>query len=132
MAATADDRSFPRSIPSWAPTAPTRQPRCPSRGESEAAAGAAEHQHFRYLLLGQGEEILAAVMHRQHMLEVERLELRHHPLEVIVRRRSEVEAANERVDLVNARDLPRAAQRVDDAGVTAGGDHHEPSIAEPE
>src|SRR5271170_4351383 len=112
MAATADDRSFPRSIPSSAPTAPTRQPRCPSRGESEAAAGAAEHQHFRYLLLGQGKEILAAAVHRQHMLEVERLEFRHHLPEVIVRRRSEVETADEGVDLVNARDLLSAPQRV--------------------
>lgn len=46
-------------------------------------------------------------MHRQHVVHVELLKLRHHRPEIVGGRRRQVEAADQRVDLLDARDLPR-------------------------
>src|SRR5271155_3678534 len=43
-----------------------------------------------------------------------------------------METPDQRVDLVDASNLLRAAQYVDDAGVPAGGEHHEPAITQGE
>ena len=58
-------------------------------------------------------------MHREDVLEIEFFQLGHYPAQIIVGRRSQVEAADQRVDLVDAADLLGALQRVDDAAVPA-------------
>ena len=68
----------------------------------EAAAGGAEHQLLRHLLFGEIDEVLAAAMHRQDVLEVEFLQLGHHLAQIILGRRSQVETADQRIDLLDA------------------------------
>ena len=59
--------------------------RCGSGGKCEAAAGAAKHQFFRHLLIGEIDKVLAAAMHRHHMFEVEGLKFGHNCAKVVVR-----------------------------------------------
>src|SRR3984893_7002108 len=98
--------------------------------EGEAAAGGAQHQLLRHLLLGEIDEVLAAAMHWQHMLDIELLQLRHHLAQIIVGRRGEVKAADQRVDLLDPADLLRPPQGIDDAGMAAGADHDEAAVAD--
>ena len=60
-------------------------------------------------------------MHREDVLDIERLQLGHHLREIVRRRRRQVEAADEGIDLVDAGDLFGPANRVDDAAMAAGG-----------
>ena len=66
------------------------------------------------------------------MLDIELLQLRHDLAQIVVGRRREVEAADERVDLVDAADRLGASERIYDTGMSAGTDHDEAAIAEPE
>jgi hypothetical protein len=58
-------------------------------------------------------------MHRHHMVEVELLQLSHDLTQIVVGRREEVKSAYQRIDLVDAADLLRPLQRIDDAGMPA-------------
>ncbi len=71
-------------------------------------------------------------MHRHHVLGVELLQLGHDLAQIVVRRRRQVKAADQRVNLLDAADLLGALQGVDDAGMPARADHYEPAAAEPE
>jgi hypothetical protein len=88
-----------------------------SGGKSEAAAGRAQHELLRHFLFRQIDEVLSAAMHRQHVLEVKLLQLGHDLSQIVVRRRREVEAAQQRIDLLDSADLLRPPQRIDDAAM---------------
>src|SRR5215471_19423412 len=89
----------------------TRQPRSVrkerivSGGKNEAAAGAAKYQFLGHLLHGEIDKILPAAMHRHHVLKLELLQFRHDLAQIVVRRREEVKAADQRVNLFDAADL---------------------------
>jgi len=53
------------------------------------------------------------------MIEVKFLQLRHDLAQILVRRRRQVEAADERIDFFDAADLLSPPQRVYDARVSA-------------
>ena len=80
--------------------------------EGEAAPGGAEHQLLRHFLLGEIDEVLAAAMHRKDVLDIELLQLRHHLAQIIVGRRGEVKAADQRIDLLDPADLLRPPQGI--------------------
>ena len=82
--------------------------------------------------LAEIDEVLSAAVHREHMLEIELLELRHHLAQVVIRRRGQVEPADECINLVDGGDLLGAKQGVDDAGMAVGTDHYQPAITQPE
>ena len=86
-------------------------------GKYVAAAGAAKHQFLGHLLHGEIDEVLPAAMHWHHELEVELLQLRHNLVQIVVRRREEVKAADQRVDLFDTADLLGTLQRVDNPGM---------------
>ena len=48
-------------------------------------------------------------MHRKHELEIELFEFGNHLAQIILRRRSQVKTANQRVDLLDAGNLLRAS-----------------------
>ena len=54
------------------------------------------------------------------------------PLPDIQARGHQVKSADQGVDFLDACDVLRPPQRVDDAAMAAGGDHHQPAIAHPE
>ena len=82
----------------------------------------AKHQLLRHFLLSEIDEVLAAALRRQHVLEVELLQLGHHLAQIVVGRPGQVKTAGLRIDFSDAADFLRAPQRIDDAGVTAGAD----------
>ena len=67
-------------------------------------------------------EIRAAAMHRDDNVRVQLLDLADHLLDVILRCRTKMEAADQRMDLLHAGDFLRLQHRVDDARVAARGD----------
>src|SRR5262249_58819439 len=71
-------------------------------------------------------------MHRQHVRQVKLLQLRRDLSQIIVRRRRQVEAAKERVDLLDSADFLGVLKGVYDAGMSARANHHQPAIAEAE
>ena len=71
-------------------------------------------------------------MHRDHHVGIELPDLGDDLLEVVCRRRPEMEAADDRVHLLYAGHLLRLPHRIDDADVTAGADHDEPLAADVE
>src|SRR6516164_285613 len=103
-----------------------------SGGKSEAAAGRAQHELLRHFLLRQIDEVLSAAMHRQRVLEVKLLQLGHDLSQIVVRRRREVEAAQQRIDLLDSADLLGPPQRIDDAAMSARTNHHQPAVTEAE
>src|SRR5271169_779480 len=105
--------------------------RC-SGSKCEAAAGAAQHQFLRHFFIGEIDKILPAAMHRHHVLDVEFLKLRHDLAQIVVGRRCQVKAADESVNLYDTADLLSPFQCVDNTGVPAGADDHQPTVAEPE
>ena len=71
------------------------------------------------------DEVQAAAMHRDDHVGLERLDLADDLLEVVRRRRPEMEAADDGVDLLDAGDFLRLPHRIDDADMAAGADHDE-------
>ena len=74
------------------------------------------------------DEIQPAAMHRDQHIGLERLDLADDLLEVIGRRRSEMEAADDGVNLLDARDFLGLLHRIDDADMAAGTDHDQTHI----
>ena len=71
-------------------------------------------------------------MHGQYVGEVEPPQLGHDLTQVVGWCRRLMEAADQRVDLLDARYLLRPPQRVDDAGMATGADDHQSAITQPE
>jgi hypothetical protein len=71
-------------------------------------------------------------MHWEDVLEIEFLQLGHHLAQTIVGRRSQAKTADQRVDFLDAGDLLRPPQRIDDAGMAAGADDDKPAVAQAE
>src|SRR5262245_38457905 len=103
-----------------------------SGSEGQPAAGAGDEELVRHLLPHGLNEVGAAAVHRDDHVGVEPLDLGHHLVEVLSRSRAEVKAANERVHLDYARDLAGLQRRIDDAGMAAPADHHEPAVLDVE
>src|SRR5579871_3597788 len=66
-----------------------------SRAEGQTRAGGRHQQLLRHLRAHLADEVLAAAMHRHDDVRVELLDLADHLAEVVVRRRTEVEAADQ-------------------------------------
>jgi hypothetical protein len=90
-----------------------------SGSKCKTAAGAAEYELFRYFLTGEINEVLLAAMHRHHVIEIELLQLDHDLAQIVVGRRRQMKAADERVNLFDAADLLSTLQRVDDPAMPA-------------
>src|SRR5260370_42589551 len=71
-------------------------------------------------------------MHREDVFDIELLQSGHHRTQILVRRRSQVETADQRIDFLDTGDLLRVSERIDDAGMPAGADYDEAAIAQPE
>src|ERR1043166_2274843 len=71
-------------------------------------------------------------MHRDEHVRLELLDLSHDLLEVVGRRRTEMESPDDRMNFLDTRHLLRLSHRIDDADVAAGRDHNEAFAADVE
>src|SRR5439155_1666114 len=100
-----------------------------SYAERKAAAGGRDQHLVAHLCGRLLHEVEPGAVHRDHYVGVELLDLGDDLGEVILRRRPEMEAADDRVHLLDARDLLRLLDRIDDADMAAGRDHDEAEVA---
>ncbi len=89
-------------------------------------------QAVRQMISNGLREVRAAAMHRNDHVRVQFLDLAEHLLDVILRRRTEMEAADQRVDLLHAGNFLRLPRRIDDADMAAGADHHKALVLDVE
>jgi hypothetical protein len=102
-----------------AETAARYHPMCsPSGAEAEPAPCGAENQLSGIFLLGEVDKVVPAAVHRQGVGEIKLLQLRHNLAQAIVRCRCQVEAADERIHLLDSTDLLGASQRIDNRHTT--------------
>jgi hypothetical protein len=94
----------------------------------ELAAGRRHDQVLRHLSVDFLHEVQAAAVHRHDDVRLELLDLRDHLRQVVLRRRPEMETADDSVHLFDARDLLRLPHRVHDAHVPARADDDEPLV----
>lgn len=100
--------------------------------ERETTAVRAGNQFLGHFLLHQLDEIAAAAVHRDHVVDVELLQFGNDLRQVRLLRRRQVETAAQRVYLLDPGHRLRALQRVDDPAVAARCDDDEPSIPDHE
>jgi len=74
----------------------------------KVAPSGAEHQFLWHLLLSEIDGILATVMHRKNMLEIELLQFGHNLAEIIRGCGRQMETAGKRVNLFDTGDLLRS------------------------
>src|SRR3954462_9939677 len=100
--------------------------------EDQAAAGRGVEDLARHLGARLQQEVQAAAMHRDENVRLELLDLGDHLLEIILRRRPEMKAADDGGHLLDTGDPLRLPPRIDDADVAAGADHHQALAADVE
>src|SRR5262245_34864314 len=96
--------------------------------EADPAAGCRNEQLVRHLLTHCLNEVIAAAMHGNYHIRIERFDFADDLVEIILRRRSQMESAHQCVDLLHAGHCLCLPCRIDNADVTAGADHDEAAI----
>src|SRR5580704_13617143 len=104
------------------------RPERPSGVENDLAPGGCHQQLVRHLLAHRLVEVGATAMHGDHDLRLELADLGHDRIEILLRRGPQVEAADDRVDLVHARHLLRLPHGVDNANMATRTDDDETAV----
>src|SRR4051812_23472557 len=104
----------------------------PLRTEDEPAAGRGLNHVVGHLSAGFEQEVQPAAMHGNEHVGFQLLDLADHLLEVIGRGRTEMETTDDGVDLLDTRHFLRLPDRIDDADMAAGRDHHQALAADVE
>src|SRR5262245_13670498 len=99
-----------------------------SGSEDDAGARRRSHELARHGHLHGDDRVEAGAVHGNNVVGIDRLELDHRLGNDLVGSRSKVKAAEDRVNLLDARHLLRLAHGVDDARVAARRDDDEPPV----
>src|SRR5262245_30908441 len=99
-----------------------------SCAEGHARTIVGDQKLVRHALTHRTDEVLTAAMHRHDNVRVELLDLADYLLEVVGRCRTKMEAADDRMHLLDAGHFLRLPRRVHDPDMAAGADNHQPAV----